>query len=312
MCTPRIGGPRPCVAASGSDVPCFHPLHGFWSRDRHPGTGKRRVVFNPRLGFVDRPVTVPCGQCVGCRLKRSREWAVRCIHEAQMHEDNCFITLTYNDAHLPKDGSLVLSDYQKFMKRLRKANGPDIRFFHCGEYGSQFGRPHYHAILFNFDFPDKRLFKTERGIPLFTSEKLQELWPFGFSTIGGVTFESAAYVARYVLKKVTGDDAASHYNGRAPEYVTMSRRPGIGRGWLDRFGSEVWDSDEVIIDGRRLRPPRYYDRVLELEDETRYLQTKAARLKASKTDSANQTPRRLADRETVTKARVSRLKRTIE
>ena len=131
-------------------MPCFCPLEGWRSKDRS-STGKRKIVFNPRDALRDMPVTVPCGQCIGCRLERSRQWAVRCIHEASLHEDNCFITLTYDDAHLPTDLSLNVSHFQKFMKRLRKRFGEGIRFFHCGEYGENFGRPHYHACLFTSD-----------------------------------------------------------------------------------------------------------------------------------------------------------------
>ena len=230
-------------------MPCFSPLKGWYSKDRTK-LGKRSIVFNPRDGLLDRPIAVPCGQCIGCRLERSRQWATRCVHEASLHENNCFITLTYDDAHLPSDLSLNLVHFQKFMKRLRKRFGDGIRFFHCGEYGENFGRPHYHACLFNFDLPDRVLWSTRSGVNLYTSHILSSLWPFGFVTVGDVTFESAAYVARYVMKKVTGKNAQDHYEWvhpitgqvyeRAPEYVTMSRRPGIGKGWLEKYMSDVF------------------------------------------------------------------------
>lgn len=307
-------------------MPCYKPVQGFRSREVNLATGKRSVVFNARFGYPDMPVTVPCGQCVGCRLMRSREWAVRCIHEAQLHSDNCFITLTYADEHLPEGRSLQLEHYQKFMKRLRKANGPAIRFFHCGEYGSRYGRPHYHALLFNYDFRDKKLFDLRRKktaeVPLFVSEHLQELWPFGFSTIGAVTFESAAYVARYIMKKVTGELADDHYDWcdpetgevfrRAPEYTTMSRRPGIGRGWLEKYGAEVWNSDFVVIGGRRLKVPRYYDKVLELEDLASLDELKRARRIAARSQAANNTPARLEVREKVQLAKLKQLKRDLD
>ena len=119
---------------------CYTPLKGYRSTELTKN-GKRKIVFNRNHGFADLPVTVPCGQCIGCRLERSRQWAIRCTHEASLWEKNCFITLTYNDENLPKDGSLDVTHFQKFMKRLRKKHGAGIRFYHCGEYGDKFGFP---------------------------------------------------------------------------------------------------------------------------------------------------------------------------
>lgn len=243
---------------------CYRPIKGY--RARVPNeSGKRSIVFNASKGLVDMPVDLPCGQCIGCRLERSRQWAIRCHHEASLYENNCFITLTLKDECLNADGSLDLKLFQDFMKRLRFRFGAGIRFFHCGEYGERFGRPHYHACLFNFDFPDKELWRrTKDGFPVWRSKALEELWPFGQSEIGAVTFESAAYVARYIVKKVTGEGAEAHYGGRKPEYVTMSRRPGIGKGWLDLYKSEVYPADSVVLRGREMKPPKFYDRQFEL------------------------------------------------
>lgn len=212
-------------------MPCYFPMQGYRSRSLTKN-GKRQIVFSPKDGFIDLKMTVPCGQCLGCRLERSRQWALRCVHEASLYDDNCFITLTYSDEFLPRDYSLDVSHFQRFMKRLRKRFGEGIRFFHCGEYGSQFGRPHYHAILFNLDFPDKVFLKEQNGQTLYRSKILEELWPFGHSSVGSATFESAAYVARYILKKVNGDAADEWYAAvdhdtgeffqRKPEYTTMS------------------------------------------------------------------------------------------
>jgi len=234
---------------------CYHPLTGYRSKDRNP-SGKRSIVFNPgpKHALSGVPVKLPCGQCIGCRLERSRQWAIRCVHEASLHSQNSFLTLTYADEKLPADGSLVVKHHQDFMKRLRKHlsqerkdpcpchKGTDtkVRFFHCGEYGETYGRPHYHTLLFGHDFEDKVLeFTTPRGDEVFTSKTLGELWTHGLSKIGSVTFESAAYVARYITKKVTGDDAEKYYEGRKPEYVTMSRRPGIAHSWFEKFKSDV-------------------------------------------------------------------------
>lgn len=318
-------------------MPCFKPLRGYWSRDRNPETGKRRVVFNSRDGYLDMPVKVPCQQCVGCRLARSREWAIRCIHEASLWQDNCFITLTYKDEFLPqmsdpaeyphhvgdvRFSTLLHDDFQKFMKRLRKQFGAGIRFYMCGEYGSQFGRPHYHAILFNMDFSDRKLWQVKRDVPLFVSPSLSELWPFGFSTVGNVTFESAAYVARYVMKKMTGDLAADYYDvidpdtgelfRRKAEYNQPSRRGGIGLGWFEKYGREVWPDDFVIINGKRLKPPRYYEKILEITDPDLFKSVKSKRNSMAVAQAWNQTPERLIVREKVQVAKLNRLKRELD
>lgn len=145
-------------------MPCYHPLTGYRSKSgRDPKSGKWPLTFDLSNAYIDMPVTVPCGQCIGCRLDKSRDWAVRCLHEASLYQDNCFITLTYDDAHLDPLGSLNKDDFVKFMKRLRFQYGPKIRFFHCGEYGTLLNRPHHHACIFNFDFYDKELLSIRQG-----------------------------------------------------------------------------------------------------------------------------------------------------
>lgn len=302
-------------------MPCYFPLDGF--RAKAPGpSGKRAITFNPSEGYVDRPISVPCGQCIGCRLEKSRQWALRCMHEAQMHEDNCFLTLTYDDKNLPAHNSLELRDFQLFMKRLRKQYGSGIRFFHCGEYGEKNGRPHYHAIIFNFDFPDKVLFSVRNGNRLYTSVALSALWPLGHSSIGAVTFESAAYVARYCLKKIVGKDSDRYYERVDPttgevvliakEYATMSRRPGIGHGWYERFKSEVYPSDFVIRDGVKMKPPKAYDRYFEAEDERGYNRVRGRRVRSAAKHADNNTKDRLKVRETVQRKRAERLIRSLD
>lgn len=202
-----------------------------------------------------------------------------------MHVDNSFITLTYDQEHLPSTGSLIKKDFQDFMKRFRKAIEPiKIRYFMCGEYGEKFQRPHYHAIIFGYDFPDKTLWKTNNGFKLYRSpflenEKDPEMWNKGHSLIGDVTFESAAYVARYITKKITGELALDHYINidtatgeytyRIPEYVGMSRgrKPdgGIGKRWYLKYKRDL-DKDYITIRGVKMRPPKYYDKLQE-EDE---------------------------------------------
>lgn len=250
------------------NMSCFSPIKAYKGQEKIPG--KSNLMFSRTGSWRGVSLYLPCGQCVGCRLERSRQWAVRCMHEASLYQRNSFITLTYDNEHLPKNGSLVLSHFQDFMKRLRKKYGSGIRFYHCGEYGEALGRPHYHALLFNHDFEDKKLYTKSNGNSLYSSESLSSLWPAGFSLIGDVTFDSAAYVARYVMKKVTGVNKTMHYRDKLPEYTTMSRRPGIGTGWYKKFKDDVYPADEVVTNGVSCKPPRFYDNLLAKEDRSMF------------------------------------------
>lgn len=292
-------------------MPCFHPLKAFRSSNGVRILSGDSMIYNLRL---------PCGQCVGCRLERSRQWALRCIHEAKLHEFNCFITLTYSDEHVPSDGGLHHRDFQLFMKRLRKYADSDVRYYMCGEYGDNFGRPHFHAILFGFTFNDLTLWrKTSAGSALFRSETLERLWPYGHSSIGAVTFESAAYVARYVMKKVTGHNAHRAYDSvstetgevftRHPEYNRMSLKPGIGAGWYEKFSSDVFPHDRVVHDGTPSKPPRYYDKLLGRSNPELLADIKAKRMLDGEARYMDNTPNRLLAKETVVKAQLSKLKR---
>lgn len=252
-------------------MPCYSPLTAFYSRDVGP-SGKRGITFQRNSSHTGVPLRLPCGQCVGCRLERSRQWAVRCMHEKRMHADNVFVTLTYNDEHLPDDGTLVKRDLQLFMKRLRKLKGKGVRFYACGEYGESTKRPHYHLILFNCWFADRKYYKkSPRGDTLYTSKELSGLWAvdgkeIGFAVVGEVTFESCAYVARYICDKMTGPAAEDYYSWTdsdgvvhsvIPEFTNMSRRPGIGSTWYDKYGAEAYKHDSVIMNGKEIRPPRF-------------------------------------------------------
>lgn len=294
-------------------MPCYHswPL-------RRPG---------------QRTILVPCGQCVGCRLERSRQWAMRCVHEAQLHKENCFITLTYRDDALREKylhsyhkrtgspvyaGTLYKRDFQDFIRRLRRFMGSErIAYFHAGEYGDEYRRPHYHALIFGMDWLDRLPYKT-----LFTSAALERLWGHGFCTTGALTFESAAYCARYIMKKVTGDLAARHYErtcletgeirGLLPEYITMSLKPAIGLEWFNQFREDVYPSDEVICRGVSTRPPRFYDKQLKRLDPEGYAAIKAAREARANEHHGDNTTARLRVREVVRLAQISTLKREVE
>lgn len=266
---------------------CYYPIRMYRSaRGKNKETGGWPLVSSPREGYVDMPVDVPCGRCVGCRLERSRQWAIRCMHEASLYKDNCFVTLTYRAECLPPGGTLVKEDLQKFMKRLRKKYGDGIRYYACGEYGSKGDRPHYHLCLFNLDFKDKYSFKIRNGFVYCRSPQLERLWPFGFSLIGALTFESAAYTARYILKKQLGPDAEYIYKKRGviPEFTVMSRRPGIAHDWYQKYKDEVYPADRVYARGVMSKPPRYYDNLYDAEypddfDLIKYRRKKAAEKK---------------------------------
>lgn len=299
------------VGYFGLEMPCFFPLKAYHA----PGGG---VVFSSKAGWSDRPLDLPCGQCRGCRAERARQWALRVVHEAQMHPANSFVTLTYDNKHLPPDGGLHVSDWQKFAKRLRKCAGP-FRFFHCGEYGDVNQRPHYHACIFGMDFSgDRTLLRRSGPNSLYVSAKLNDLWGLGYCVIGNLTYESAAYVARYCLKKVTGVRADAEYSrvdpvtGEVfkvrPPYVTMSRRPGVGSKWFDKFSSEVYPADEVVHSGRKFRPPRFYDNKLSAFELQRLKDKRVARVMKRKEEL---TPERLAVRAECADARLSSFRRSL-
>lgn len=260
-------------------MPCTSPLKGYQSHEVNPETGKRKIVITGKehkAPFHD-PIQVSCGQCDSCKLKKSRHWAVRAMLEASLYEKNCFITLTYNDEHLPYNSVIDKNAVKKFMMRLRTHYGAGIRSFGCAEYGEKFGRPHYHILLFNHDFPDKYYFRTRRGNPVYRSERLEKLWKYGYSEIGSLTMQSAAYVARYCMKKFTGPEAADHYEVEdmetgelvpvpAESTVAVSRMPGIGKPWLDRFKSDAYPKDYITVQGHKVSPPSYFDYRLEIDD----------------------------------------------
>lgn len=237
-----------------------------------------------------------------------------------MHERSCFLTLTYRPDALPVGGSLVPRHLQLFLKRLRRGAAGRVSFFACGEYGDEIGRPHYHACVFGFDFEDKRPWKKAKdGSQLFVSAKLDALWGHGFTSIGSVTFESAAYVARYCLKKVSGvtsyeivDPDTGEVSERLPEFVRMSLRPAIGKTWLERYGDEVARDDTVVSRGVELPPPRYYDKQQELGDPANLAARKLDRMSKALARKADLTPERLEVRRKVKLAQVGLFKREVE
>ncbi|AXH75465.1 MAG: replication initiator protein [Microviridae sp.] len=289
-------------------MPCFHPLKGWPSRSVNP-TGKRSLTFSEAHGFGS-PVEVACGQCIGCRRERARQWAARIMDEAQSHDETSFLTLTYSDDQVPAGNSLDPRALQLFLKRLRRSLAPKrVRFFGCGEYGDLTFRPHYHLVLLGHAFLSDRVFykRAKTGERLFTSPTLDELWSvdgksLGFATIGSVTHDSAGYVAGYCLKKVTGDQAkaAAHYGGREPEFMRCSHR--IGLEYFKQYRSDLYPDDFQVYKGQKMRIPRYYDKQLPEEELAVYKERRRAKAEAH---ASNNTPARLKVRETVAKARAA-------
>lgn len=291
-------------------MPCYHPLEAFQ-------TASGDVVFSElgRHGDIVRTLALPCGQCVGCRLERSRRWAVRCVHESQMHKHNCFVTLTYSsDDQL----SLCYRHVQLFLKRLRRRWRTKVRFFCAGEYGENLARPHYHLCLFGIQFPDLVLHSRRDGIRLYRSAILEDLWPHGFSSVGELTFESAAYAARYIVDKINGDAAVDHYRHvdvdgvvtqLEPEFCHMSLKPGIGFTWLQKYHSDVYPDGKVVMRGKLSNSPRYYDEKFWKLDPDVMDQLYADRELEGFLRSADSTPDRLKVREHVARARLALKKR---
>lgn len=314
-------------------MPCFHPLNAWYTK-----TGKISFSSDTRDGS---PITLPCGRCHGCRLEKSRTWATRCMHEASLHEENCFITLTY--AELPDEGpTLVKKHFTNFMKRLRRyldQKDKKIKFFMCGEYGDENLRPHYHAIIFGYNFPDWNFINTSQsGFDIYTSPTLEKIWKknnpkAGFVQVGTVTFESAAYVARYCTKKITGKKAdeidnetgLKHYErydsktGQIitviPEYATMSRGGTNGRGiafdWIDKYRSDCYPKDYFHINGVAIKPPRYYDQILKENDPTMMENIKERRLIKAFENFDEGSTSRLRQKEAVSMAQYRKLKRSL-
>jgi len=309
-------------------MPCYKPKDSVILPGLSP-TGKAIVLFRAGLRPAStlplgaKLVPIPCGQCIGCRLERSRQWAIRLLKELKLHDTSSFLTLTYDDKHLPLVGSslrptLRKEDITLFLKKFRFAIHPKkIRFFQCGEYGEKHGRPHHHMILFGEDFSKDR-FRVEdsrSGYPQYESPFLSEKWGNGRATISEVTFESAAYVARYSLKKHLGPGSKLQYAGKIPEYVTMSRNPGIAADYFHQFHTDVYPYDEVVPGPGRPAslPPKYFDKLLEKVDPTLFEKIKLKRSKDLDFYSdPNSTDSRLASRERIKQLTIKNcLKRTI-
>lgn len=294
-------------------MPCYHPVKAFRTPDG--------VCFS-ELGRFDivGSIELPCGQCIGCRMRRASDWELRVMHEASLHAESCFLTLTYAPGKLPPYGSLCHEDVQKFLRALRKKLRKPVRFYMCGEYGELHDRPHYHICLFGVDFADRVLCgRSSSGADLFESQLLTQLWHHGRATVQPLVRETASYCARYIMKKVLGDAAKAHYtrvdadgvmHEVKPEYAAMSLKPGIGAGWFEKYSRDVFPHDKVVSNGSERRVPRYYDKLARRSPiDTDSVEFN--RLVKAKRFAKDQTEDRLAVREQVHLARVSTLKRDL-
>ena len=289
---------------------CLGPLTAYWSKQVNR-SGKRSLVFSKNDALSGVPVQIKCGQCVNCRLQHAAQSAIRCLHEARSHEVNTFVTLTYSDENLPSDGGLDHSHFQLFLKRLRDRSDFKFKMVMCGEYGEKSARPHYHALLFGCDFSDRRFYrKTKLGHNLDTSQFLEDCWKLGFCTVGDVTYESCRYVTGYVMKKQTGEKSADYYMGRRPDYIVWGN--GIGKLHFEKYGSAYYDNDFVIVDGKKMRIPRYYDTKFEIVDSVKYAAIKKERVRKAKLRPDDLSNRRSWTREQVAKASLSRRSRDYE
>lgn len=286
---------------------CLKPLQAFhklgggitWTPERSNGV----------------PLTIPCGQCLGCRLDRQSFWALRLVHESKMHTEGCFITLTYSDEFLPPGSTLVKSHVQDFMRKLRKRISPrKVRFFASGEYGPKDLRPHYHALIFGWEPGERKLHSKQEGYSLYTSPALSAVWEFGYSQFGYITPETCSYVARYTVDKVNGEAAVEHYTrilrsgemiSVQPEFSLMSRRPGIGHDFYRAYQDDFRNYDHAILAGRKKKIPPYYDKLLKRDDELRHEALKLQRKKKARANRAKHTPERLAAREKIIKASIA-------
>lgn len=346
---------------------CFHPVEMYYWYD-HEGNRVCSHSQKDASRHIHFKMNRPCGQCIGCQLDRSLEVAVRATHEAKCYDHNCFITLTVDPEHLNEvfpHGSLNKRSFQLFAKRLRKEfhgltfvpcpgfrtgkswNYTPIRFLWCGEYGDHGLRPHYHACVFNFDFEDKYPFQIRHGVTYYRSPTLERLWPYGFSTIGELNFQTAAYLARYVTKKIKITDSmwnafmsgelsdnsavlndidkytdpiTGEIDGKMKEFIEFPRGYGLGRLYYEKFKSDFYHPDRkesgVHIDRKgkvvTIRTPKYYDSIYKTSNPKELDLIKRGRVERARAHSSDNTPDRLAAREEVQLARFGKLKRSLE
>lgn len=262
-------------------MPCEKPLEGYL-----PANGGQVRFSKPRNGRAYTKIDIPCGQCILCRLEHARQWAVRITHESTLHDENAFITLTYKDELVPEFNSLSTESKKnawqrpqdrnhlsKFFKRLRKKIGK-FRYYAVGEYGDKTQRPHYHACIFGHAFTEDRTILREQPFLLWTNPLLEEAWGNGMVSVGALNFTTAQYTAAYVTKKLTGKQQYVRLDEESGELIPlvqprayMSLRPAIAKNWLTPYGDQTFAHDQVVINGKAQKPPKYYDMWLKKRSE---------------------------------------------
>ena len=317
---------------SSTLMACNRPLKG-WVKKGGGFTASRS------LSPTKVKMTIPCGQCTGCRLAKAREWTIRCIHEAQMHSENSFVTLTYNDENLPKGGNLNYEDFQLFMKKLRNRYcRKRPRFYMCAEYGDNYGRPHYHVLLFGLDFHDKqfhRVSEKDNKSVLYRSPTLETVWDKGFSEIGEVNYHTAQYVAQYIFKKQKGlsvqestpdNDPHAWYLDEETGELVRKREPftnmslgrrsdgtgGLGYSWYQKYKDDLWPEDRVVLKNGKTAPvPAYYSKLLEEEDPELFQKVRQARKERAKARREDNTFERQNTKEKSAKLRLKHKDRNL-
>lgn len=329
-------------------MPCFKPLRAYRFHAA-PGplfnhkSGKPKLIFDESRiegylkvhGDSHEILTLPCGQCEGCFMDYAADWKTRVLNETMFHDRNSFLTLTYDTPHLPPNRSLEPKDLQDFWKRLRyhlyaeetylKIHEPyygpwkpiQIKYFSCGEYGDEKGRPHYHAVLFGWDFPDKVEVKNNPWAkdPLYESPTLNKIWGHGVCKIGNVSGESAAYTARYAMKKIRGKEGKAAYEaqGKHPPFITMSQ--GIGRRYFNKYASSIYALDSIRDPETKTNNPvpRFYDKLMQEAYPEKFERLKRRRQdRINKLNPADQTPERLETRHECLKLRLKKMQRNLD
>lgn len=306
---------------------CFYPLHRFITgydsnNDKviaRVVSGETKILRGTNGTIVSEYQEIPCGKCIGCRLDYAKNWANRCMLEAQQYEHNYMLTLTYDEEHVPItktyeqiDGTVYCEttlnprDVQLFLHKLRKHwereynwkketddKGDTIkygfRYFLAGEYGEKSSRAHYHLIMFNFPVYDLvEIEKSHKGFPQLSSPTIEKLWGKGRISLVACNWDTCAYVARYVVKKQKGPGSADYYEqlGKLPEFVRMSRNPGIGRDYYEQHKDIIYDTDEMFLSTSKglqvVKPAKYYDKLYDLENPEKLFEIKEQRVERAK------------------------------
>lgn len=342
---------------------CYNPVPAVYNTKEYAKTGKKNIILVVHQDTEEKRkftkaqypeplyklIYIPCGKCAGCRSDNAKMWSLRAYNEMKMHERNCFITLTYNEDNplVAKDPlclvSLRYKHFQNFMKRLRKKlNYPDLQYLVCGEYGTENGRAHWHAILFGIDFSeipnDKELVYVSKGYEHYKSKLLQECWsvynkefdtyiPIGYVDLANCDIDCCNYVAGYVLKKLpVGCSDPEVLPGielvdRCPPMVRSSRRPAIGYKWYKEYGKNACEKGFQYVRDKndktcfKAKTPQYYFKKFELDYPDLFRNVKQKRDKKAEELAAKNPPNyeELARRELTHLEKIKRsIKKTID